>query len=161
MKEKLSIILILFIFVLSGCVKNENSQKSQANAILDEMIIALEDNDTQTIKSMFSTKVQETLGDELDEQIEEMTKYFEGDVVSYEKIRTVSGGESIDKGVLTYSSIGNAKSKKVMTDKDQYTISFSAILIDDKKENEGIWRIWIGTSEDDYLIVGISDMPLS
>jgi hypothetical protein len=34
-------------------------------------------------------------------------------------------------------------------------------LIDDKKENEGIWRIWIGTSEDDYLIVGISDMPLS
>ena len=58
MKKKLSIILILFIFVLSGCVKNENSQKSQANAILDEMIIALEDNDTQTIKSMFSTKVQ-------------------------------------------------------------------------------------------------------
>ena len=45
--------------------------------------------------------------------------------------------------------------------KDTYIISFSAIFVDDEQENEGIWRIWLGKNDDDYMIVGISDMPLS
>ena len=43
-----------------------------------------------------------------------------------------------------------------------HTISFSAIIIDeDNKDNEGVWRIWIGKDKEDYMIVGISDMPLA
>ena len=39
---------------------------------------------------------------------------------------------------------------------------FSAIIIDkDNKDNEGIWRIWIGKDEEDYMIVGISAMHLT
>lgn len=37
-------------------------------------------------------------------------------------------------------------------------LSFSATLIDEENEsNEGIWRIWLGKSEEDYMILGIKN----
>lgn len=90
-----------------------------------------------------------------------MVDYFDGDVISYEKIRVLAEGEQVENGEIVYSRVGNARCDSVVTSKDTYIISFSAIFVDDEQENEGIWRIWLGKNDDDYMIVGISDMPLS
>lgn len=65
------------------------------------------------------------------------------------------------EGELVYSGIDNAKSENVVTTEDTYTISFSAVLVDDKEANQGVWRIWLGKNKEDYMILGISEMPLS
>lgn len=117
---------------------------------------------TATIKSIFAVEVQNSLNEELDIQIEEMVEYFDGDLVSYDKIRTVSGGDSVRDGVIKYSRISNALCGKIETEITTYSLSFSDIIVDSSNEqNEGIWRIWIGKSDTDYMIIGLSDMPLA
>jgi len=156
--KKIITFVLSSLFLLSGC-NSVNNQSKEANLIFDELIVGLKNKDAQTIKSLFADNVIQN-SDDLSNQIATMLEYFDGEVLSYDKIGTVAGGESYDNGKLTFSRVGNAKSEKVVTDKSTYTISFSAVLIDEKeKKNEGIWRVWIGKSEDDYLIIGISDMP--
>jgi len=153
MKLKCFVVIISFLLILTGCGVKADSQEKQANLILDELIVALENEDASAIKEMFAEDVQNSI--DLDTQIEEMLEYFDGKVISYEKIGTVAGGESYDDGVLTYSRVGNALSNKVTTGVSTYSISFSAILVDEKnKSREGMWRIWIGKNDDDYLIIG-------
>ena len=82
--------IAITLCLFSGCTsKNHINQKKEANLILDELIVALEADDTATIKSIFAVEVQNSLNEELDIQIEEMVEYFDGDLVSYDKIRTV------------------------------------------------------------------------
>lgn len=158
------------ILILSCCVffnscsfgsNNTNSPKHEANKILDNLLIALENDDKKSIKNLFAFNVQEK-SEDLDAQIDELIEYFNGDVISYDKISINAEGKSIDDGVMTYYRIGNARTGKVITNEATYIISFSSIIIDeDNKDNEGIWRIWIGKDDEDYMIVGISDMPLT
>ena len=159
-KSLLSLFVALLLSVFSGCSNGKFvNQRKEANIILDNLIIALENSDAQYIKDMFSSNVQENW-EGLEEQIDDMLSYFNGDVISYDIVRTVAGGESIREGRLIYSGITNAKSKKIVTTESTYTISFSAVLIDDDEANEGLWRIWIGKSDEDYIIIGDSNMHL-
>lgn len=167
-KCALSIILICAgMLSLSGCNSNHINKTTEANNIIDSLIIALENNDETAIKNLFALEVQNhpeklyNKSEDLDTQIKKMIDYFEGDVISYEKARVLAEGEQVENGEIVYSRIGNARCDNVVTSKDKYIISFSAILVDNEQENEGIWRIWIGKNDDDYMIVGISDMPLS
>jgi aryl-alcohol dehydrogenase-like predicted oxidoreductase len=108
---------------------------------------------------LFAIEVQQN-AESLDEQIEDLITYFDGDVISYDTAKVYGEGKVVNDGVITYYRVGNARSENVVTTKETYKISFSEILVDaDKKSNEGIWRIWIGKSEEDYMIIGISDMP--
>ena len=88
-----------------------------------------------------------------------MLNYFKGNVISYDIVGAVGGRESFREGKLVHSRITVAKSEKVITSESTYTISFSTILIDDNKANEGLWRIWIGKSDEDYMIIGNSHLP--
>ena len=167
-KNKIKISFIIFILsccvFLNSCTFENNTHtypKQEANKILDTLLIALENDDKQSLKNLFAFNVQEQ-SENLDTQIDEIINYFNGDVISYDKLSINAEGESIDDGVITYYRIGNARTGKVITNEATYIISFSAIIIDeDNKDNEGIWRIWIGKDEKDYMIVGISDMPLT
>ena len=159
MKLKCFVVIISFLLLLTGCKVNTNSQEYQANLILDELLVALENDDALAIKEMFAEDAQNSI--DLDTQIEEMLEYFDGKVISYEKIGTVAGGESYDDGVLTYSRVGNARTPKIVTDTDTYRISFSAILVNEnKKSQEGVWRIWIGKSDESYAVIGSDDYDL-
>ena len=157
------VIIVTMLGLLFGGCNNEKkiNQQKEANLILGNLITALENDDNEAIKNMFSTEVYELLGDELDSQIEEMTEYFEGDVISYDKVGGVSGGDSVKDGKLEFSRISNAHCSKIETDRYIYRLSFSDVIVDNSnKQNEGIWRIWIGKSDDDYIIVGISELPV-
>ena len=162
------IVLIISAIVFCGCNLKDtdirftkNEHRKDANFILATLIDALENDDKYSIKNLFSVNVQDK-SEDLDAQIDELIEYFNGDVISYDKVSINAEGKSINDGVMTYYRIGNARTGKVITNEATYIISFSAIIIDkDNKDNEGIWRIWIGKDEKDYMIVGISDMPLT
>ena len=157
---KKTIMLIISVIFLGGCNLKDtdirlskNEHRKDANFILATLI--------DSIKNLFAVNVQDK-SEDLDAQIDELIEYFNGDVISYDKVSINAEGKSIDDGVITYYRIGNARTGKVITNEATYIISFSAIIIDkDNKDNEGIWRIWIGKDKKDYMIVGISDMPLT
>ena len=160
--------LIIAAIVFGGCNLKDtdisftkNEHREAANFILSTLIDALENDDKHSIKNLFAVNVQDK-SEDLDAQIDELIEYFNGDVISYDKVSINAEGKSIDDGVMTYYRIGNARTGKVITNEATYIISFSAIIIDkDNKDNEGIWRIWIGKDEEDYMIVGISAMHLT
>jgi hypothetical protein len=158
--KKVFLFLILLL-TFTGCSSESgyiNSYK-EVNSIFTSLIAALENKDKQTIKELFAIEVQQN-AESLDEQIEDLITYFDGDVISYDTAKVYGEGKVVNDGVITYYRVGNARSENVVTTKETYKISFSEILVDaDKKSNEGIWRIWIGKSEEDYMIIGISDMP--
>ena len=161
------LILPISCFAFTSCNSNHINQTTEANNIIDSLIIALENNDETAIKDLFALEVQNhpeklyNKSEDFDTQIKKMIDYFEGDVISYEKASVLAEGEQVENGEIVYLRIGNARCDNLVTSKDTYIISFSAILVDDEQENEGIWRIWLGKNDNDYMIVGISEMPLS
>lgn len=173
----LTILIVFFVFtscdsnninpVFTSCDSNNISSKTEVNNLLDSLITALENNDEAALKNLFALDVQDhpenlyNNSEDLDSQIKKMVDYFAGDVISYEKIKTIAEGEEVRNGKTVYLGVGNAHCDSIVTSEDTYIISFSAILVDDKPENKGIWRIWLGKNDDDHMIVGISDMPLS
>lgn len=157
MKLKIIIALCLLFTGCSESFLNEKhfySQEREANFILDKLLVALEKRDKYEIKNLFSENlISDSIT--LDYEIIEMIDYFEGSIKSYKKIGTVAGEVEYRNGDLYLSDIGNALCEEIITDKYTYMISFSAVLINENdKESEGIWRIWIGKNENDYLIVG-------
>ena len=167
-KCALSVILICAVCCsLSGCKPNHIDKTTEVNNIIDSLITALENNDETAIKNLFALEVKDhpeklyNKSDDLDTQIKNMTDYFDGNVISHEKASVLAEGEQIENGEIVYLRIGNARCDNIVTSKDTYIISFSAILVDDEQENEGLWRIWLGKNDNDYMIVGISEMPLS
>ncbi len=158
--KKLFLIIILCLF-LSACNKsnvfqdsNTHSQEKEANLILSNLLTYLENNDTSAIKDLFADNLIIN-SDTLDNEIQQMVEYFDGKVISYKKIGTVAGEISYRDGKVTYSVASNAHTNEIVTDSCTYKLSFAAILVnDDNKASEGLWRIWIGKSDNDYLIIG-------
>lgn len=137
------------------------SERAEANKIFVNLLNALENEDKESVRSMFAPDMLNG-SDTIDDELDEMFNYFNGEIISYEDVGTPASSASYQEGELTYLRIGNARSGSVITDCDEYIISFSAILINKiKPTQEGIWRIWIGKNSDDYMIIGNSDMPLS
>ena len=163
----LSFILVFILLIISGCHYTDNykngqqefySQSQYANAILKDLLSALVNNDKQKIFNLFSEDVRNSDG--FDAEIEQLINYFDGNVIFYEKIVGVAGGEIVRDGVLTHSHITNANCKEIITSNSVYSISFTAILVDDREEREGLWRIWIGKSDEDYMVIGSDNYDL-
>ena len=147
-------LFMILAICLSSCSipQNPKTQSMYANDILNELIVAMESDDSESIKMMFSENVRKS--PELEDQIQEMLDYFEGEVAEFDEVKDCSGDESIRNGEIEYSHITNAQCNKIVTDKYTYMLSFAYYIVDESKSDEGMHRIWIGKSEDDYLIVG-------
>ena len=155
------LILIVSVFNLTGCnidFLSEQSEKiDSVNDIFDQLFECLENDDVDAIKEMFAPKLRNK---SLNKQIEEMCSYFDGEVSSHFGLNTPSESKSVREGKIVRKKITNARYRHVETNKDVYKISFSAITIDENDSNNvGLWRIWIGKSDEDYMIIGNSDMP--
>lgn len=158
MKFKFIIIPILLVLLcFNGCTTGMISQNKAARIIMDDLLEAIENDDAEAVKALFAPDVINSTPT-IDTDIQEMLDYFEGNIISRERMGTPAGGESIDNGELTFSRIGNARCGAVVTDVATYRISFAAILVNKKnKDSEGLWRIWIGKSDDDHMIIGIRE----
>ena len=161
MKIGIRAILIILTLLWVSCSANDYvDQDKEANIILEDLITALDNNNSKSIKKMFAIEVQNTMGENLDKQIEELCEFYEGTCVKYDEIDDVSGGEEYKDYELVFSRISNAHCDNVETSDSNYIISFASVLVDESnKDNEGIWRIWIGTDKNNYLIIGNSDVP--
>ncbi len=162
---KYFILFLTTIVVLSGCVSScqmtDNlffSDVTESNLLLDQVIDALEDHDETALKALFASEVQNNKQIDLDDQLKTAMEYFEGEVTSYENIRRVGGESSWREGKLVYCYVSGAVCESIVTSENEYSLSFSATLIDEEnKSNEGIWRIWLGKSEEDYMILGVKN----
>lgn len=161
MKIGIRAILIILTLLWVSCSANDYvDQDKEANIIFEDLITALDNNNSKSIKKMFAIEVQNTMGENLDKQIEELCEFYEGTCVKYDEIDDVSGGEEYKDYELVFSRISNAHCDNVETSDSNYIISFASVLVDESnKDNEGIWRIWIGTDKNNYLIIGNSDVP--
>ncbi len=151
--------VLITIFVGCGAI-DYHSQSEEANKMLAALLIALENKDEQAVKALFATDLIEN-SSTIDEEIKIAMSYFDGKIVSYERVVGVSGGDEIREGKLTYSRVGNALTESVITDIETYEISFSAILLnEEKKTQEGLWRVWIGKKDGSYIVIGSDDYDL-
>lgn len=160
--KKLAILMIIITSLfLSGCRNVESySQSNEANKILIIIIDALENDDSETIKELLAPDLL-TQSNTIDEEIQAAFDYFDGNILSYKNVSTPAGEESYRNGNLTYSCIGNAVSKSIVTDTGVYKISFSAVLVNEgKKTQEGVWRIWIAKEDEDGVVIGTDNYDL-
>ncbi len=134
--------------------------RKEANDMLEELLVALGNNDNETIKAMFAQDLINS-NDNIDEEIQSAVDFFEGTIVSYDYVGTPASGESYREGELVYARIGSAVSESIVTDIDTYKISFSAVVINKgKTTQEGIWRIRIRRSDGESVKIGSDDYDL-
>ncbi len=134
--------------------------RAEANDMLEDLLVALENNDNEAIKAMFAWDLITSNG-KIDEEIQNAVDFFDGKVVSYDYVGTPASGEKYRDGEIAYARIGSAVSESIVTDVDTYRISFSAVIINKKKSTqEGIWRIWIRNSDDVRIQIGSDDYDL-
>lgn len=106
MKKKLIVlfILIISILLLSACNKhaiygidNEmKSEEAQADARVEEIVTALNEEDADSIKSLFSKKALEDAVD-FDENLDDLLENFDGNITTWER-DGLSSSETISDG---------------------------------------------------------------
>ena len=164
--KKIIFVFILLVQVLtcfSGCeMLNEETYNSrkESNKLLSELLDAFANNDAAAIKELLAPDLLNSNAD-IEDEIEEAMVFFDGIIISYDEIRTPASGERYQEGELVYARIGNALTENIVTDSDTYEMSFSAVVINERKNTqEGIWRIWIGKSDGHYIVIGADDYDL-
>ena len=120
-KFRLSVLLMISIVILSSCslgggkmVISDDSDKG-ADATLEQILNTLSNNDKDSLKAMFSTKViNEAIN--FDDNLEYLFGFFQGKVVDWERT-AFSAPTNIENGK---KSIEFQSCYKVITDKEEY-----------------------------------------
>ncbi|MCR5817268.1 MAG: DUF5104 domain-containing protein [Ruminococcus sp.] len=131
-------------------IKNQNKLCIKA---AEDAFEAIKKHDTQALKAMFCQKT--TNSGNLDEEIEKMYEFFDGEVESYDRISDPETGESTIDGVVERLN-GNPYIKAVKTSNGhEYDICVQVVLIYKDAEWEGITQLGIhDKANDGYLRVG-------
>lgn len=154
MKKIFVLFLALLICISLSACNSYLNQNIEINKTLSKLLVALEKNNETAVMDLFAPDLKSSMGEELNVQINEMMEYFEGKIISYEKIGAVGGAETFENGVVVYS-VGNGTSRNIKTTETEYKLAITMVFVNDKRESqEGIWRIWVGKSDDDYMIIG-------
>jgi len=100
MKKFLGLFLVIVLLnLLSSCIgKNTvfSDEGQKADARLEQIILAIKDNDRETLKSLFSKKALEEAND-FENAVDYLFGFIEGTIESWERENWYSGG-LIEKG---------------------------------------------------------------
>ena len=144
MKKNIVLIGILIVasLVMVGCGPGRGGlvymgEEAQADNRMEEIVSAIKEEDSEAMKAMFSSKAQDE-SEELDQEIEEMFTFIEGDITKWKNDQW-SSDESIKHGKRTQQL---RSFYIVETDKEIYEF----FIIDYPKdtieqENEGLYTI--------------------
>ncbi|QUH29776.1 DUF5104 domain-containing protein [Vallitalea guaymasensis] len=152
-KLKISFILIFNMLVLSSCslvdirlkMLNEVDDEAIANARLEEVIEALENQDKDTLKALFSKQALDESND-FDINMNQMFEFFQGEVDSWEKSSGPSASTSNNHGHKT-KQINSYYF--VNTDKQKYFFLLHDNSVDtDNSDNVGLYLLLIVKAED-------------
>ncbi len=136
-KQLLSVLLASVSILLSSCglVFNEDAHEAdQTKAIIS----ALEDEDSEALRSLFSKKALDEI-DDWDSQADALFRFFDGNIISWEAKDGRAGSESDENGkkavMLRYGF-------HIRTDADEYDfflIDYATDTID--PDNEGLYML--------------------
>jgi len=121
------------ILLLSSCSVLINNDQPLIYSRFTTTISALESNDRDALRNMFSKYILDSPDVDLESGIDAIFDFFEGNIISYDDSkspheRTESGyGKIIDKRISTWFS--------VLTDVNEYKIYFEEQVICTKDEN--------------------------
>lgn len=128
---------------------NRNNDEKKANARLVDIIKALENQDKDALKKMFSKQALSEV-DDFDKSIDDLFDFFQGEVDSWEKPSGPTVFESNDHGhkkkeVNSYYYLN--------TDKQKYFLLLRDYPVDtDHSDNVGLYLILLVKAEDEEKI---------
>jgi len=154
---KYYIVILLFLVMtvgMSGCYidLSQIGEDSTMDKITNTLINAIQENDSDTIKQLFSNGVRETVGDEkLDKGVEYLHVLLNGEIVSSERFSqsagtTIRGGEKQRRIKYTY---------KVTTTSGTYQLGLIYYITDNiTPDYKGLYQLWIKRdSENEYVYI--------
>lgn len=150
MKRKFLLFAAIICIFLGGCKEKEDrinewlgSEDDMSNAIMKEIVEALDAKDEEALKNMFS---KPALGktENLDQQIEDMFEFYQGKIVSYDgsaSSSTRTGGGAETKEFIAYYTL--------VTDEERYQVTYDHKPVDDEHPEEiGLRRLELVTEEE-------------
>lgn len=158
--RRTSLLVILVIFLcstFSGCTsvllehklfnRFYNTSATEAEAMLETLLAAIESGEAQTVKNLFSKHVQETAPN-LNENISELFEFYKGEMISF--VRYGPGSSASKEGQSYQQEI--FCSFDVATTTSVYRIAFLFCTVDteslDNVDNVGLTSVYIIRAED-------------
>ncbi len=136
-KKALAVLIsVLFILSFTSCREFNPSNKARKEAV--KYFEYLKNKDTEKLIDLFTDDVRDTY--DLEKEWEDFFASIDGNIVSYERIRSGGEEERIDKGQTSFYSV-NIRYENVETDtgKTYKCITFSQVRADKKNPgNKGI-----------------------
>lgn len=148
-KYIIALSLVASLVILSSClgrgiVYSDDGQK--ANARLEQVIEAIENRDKNALRAMFS---QQALAEaeELDERMDYLFDFIQGDIESWEEIVAGATSESIRQG----NKVKKSRSwYYVDSDKEKYLFFLLEYPVDtEHPENVGLYMLQVIKAEDE------------
>jgi len=151
MIKKILVIILIYIIMLfsNSCVLRStlfDDSGQKADIRLKQIIEAINNDDKDSLKSMFSEQALNESSD-IDERINYLFDFINGEINNWETITHGSGTESIDHGKRTKNS---CSWYYIDTDSEKYFIAFLEYLIDtENPEKIGLYMIYVVKAEDE------------
>ena len=146
MKSTLLVFMFMIITLLCGCSGTDRPEpvyRSTAPKIMfDKIISAMDDRDSEKLKSLFSQNALEGTPN-IDKQIEELMGMYKGKFVSNSHFNSGAGPGTSRNGVWVYLSI-NPIVDELVTDEAVYYLRFFSVAANEDNPNDvGLWGIWL------------------
>ena len=165
MRQILAIIMVLNVMLFKGCSKinNGNPQNVYSSTapqiMFDKIISALDDNDSEQLKSLFSQNSIAKTPD-IDAELTDLMTLYQGKFVSNSPFDTGAMTGASECGEWVYMVI-NPDIKEIKTDKAVYSLVFNSVPVkSDFPDDVGLWCIWLELKDGDKVIdecqVGVS-----
>lgn len=149
------------IFTSCGLNSTESNKSSEAYKNMEvevgsTVIDALQNNDAETIKNLFSNRAKELCGDELDEGIQFMLDLYEGDFIKV--TNSNQGGSTADGGRESYVK----PVRIIQTTTGYYKLCWNACGKNMNDEDQiGVYSMMFEEWEDEGLGTGGRDLPVA
>ena len=157
MKKILAYLIILITIVtLYGCGDPNYKTPEQIGQMKNETIMeALKAKDKEKLKKVLAKAMQNQ--ENIDEEIDNLMNFIDGNIVSYDDIGIASPGRgSSDEKGLIYE-VYDGETENIVTDTGKkYELKYYMYYVNrNHKDHEGIFQIWlydtkIYTAENDY-----------
>ena len=153
MNKIIYIILATILMTFSGCNMEHVNPDKVSKEHMKQVLDYLSNDDTEGLKDMFCEEIKSSDKIDLDEQLDEAMKFFDGKVESYDDF-TRPNIEKVEGGGQKEVSISPSAIVKTDTGK-KYKLNFHAYIVykEDKKK-VGISEIIIETDDEETIIVG-------
>ena len=157
MNKIIYIILATILMTFSGCNMEHVNPDKVSKEHMKQVLDYLSNDDTEGLKDMFCEEIKSSDKIDLDEQLDEAMKFFDGKVESYDDF-TRPNIEKVEGGGQKEVSIMPSATVKTDTGKS-YKVRFNAYIVyKEDKEKVGISDIHITTSDEKGLTVGDYDI---